>query len=189
METLYYYLNESTQSGIVFNQQTSTNNPFDSIDVGDDSAPTFADINGDGKLDLVVGEADGTLNYFLNESVGSTITFTEQTNQDNPFRTVNVGLNSVPTFADISGDGKLDLVVGERDGTLNYYLNESTNDTISFTKQENEDSPFTGIDIGYQSAPTFSDINEDNNLDLIIGSQSGKVFTVLNYYGTWLYFP
>ena len=186
---LHYYLNESTQSEIIFNEKTNEDNPFHTIDVGRSSTPTFADISGDGKLDLVVGEFDGNLNYFLNESTSGTISFSEQTNENNPFNDIDVGDNSIPTFADISGDGKLDLVVGERDGTLNYYLNESTNDTISFTKQENEDSPFTGIDIGYQSAPTFSDINEDNNLDLIIGSQSGKVFTVLNYYGTWLYFP
>jgi hypothetical protein len=34
-----------------------------------------------------------------------------------------VGLLSVPSFADLDGDGDLDAVVGEFGGTLRYFLN------------------------------------------------------------------
>jgi hypothetical protein len=43
-------------------------NPFVSIEVGLYAAPTFADLNGDGKLDFVVGNFDGKIKVFFNSS-------------------------------------------------------------------------------------------------------------------------
>ena len=41
-------------------------NPFDGIDEGNNSSPVFADIDNDGDLDLVIGNEDGTLDYYEN---------------------------------------------------------------------------------------------------------------------------
>ena len=46
--------------------QTGAANPFDGVDIGSKSAPTFADLDGDGDLDAVVGADAGTLSYFKN---------------------------------------------------------------------------------------------------------------------------
>ena len=179
--TLKYFLNESTTETISFTEQTSTDNPFNGFDVGLLSAPTFADVDGDGDLDLVVGESGGTLQYFLNGSSGETISFTEQTNTDNPFNGFDAGVNSTPTFADVDGDGDPDLVVGESGGILKYYLNESTGGTISFTaKTAASDNPFDGFDAGSQSAPTFTDIDGDSDLDLVVAEQGGTLKRYLN---------
>ena len=53
--TLSYYLNTGTPSAPVFTQQNGSGNPFDGIDIPDDSTPTFGDIDGDGDFDLLVG--------------------------------------------------------------------------------------------------------------------------------------
>ena len=187
--TSKYFLNESTTDTITFTEKTTTENPFNSFDVGIYSAPKFVDIDEDGDPDLVVGAHDGTLKYFLNESTGGTIIFTPQTNTNNPFNDFDVGDNATPTFADIDGDGDPDLVVGESGGTFKYFLNESAGSTITFTpKTSASDNPFNGFDVGTASSPTFTDIDGDGDLDLIVGGGNGRIFTSFNYFGTWVPF-
>ena len=188
--TLNYYLNESAGGTIAFTAKTSASeNPFNGFNVGTYSSPTFADIDGDGDLDLVVGEYNGTLKYFLNESSGGTITFTPKTGENNPFNGFDAGNLSSPKFADVDGDGDPDLVVGEYNGTLKYFLNESAGNTITFSEKTGTDNPFNGLDVGNNSTPTFADIDGDAaNLEMITGSSAGKIFTVFNYYGTWVPF-
>ena len=174
-----FYLNESVSGTITFTAKTATNdNPFSSIDVGLDSSPTFVDVNGDSKIDLVVGESAGNLNYYLNESANNTITFTSKTGENNPFNGFDVGFGATPTFAYINNDNKIDLIVGNNIGTLAYYLNESANNTTTFTLKTSNDNPFNGVNVGTYSKPVFTNISDDNKIDLVVGESDGT----LNYY-------
>ena len=56
-------------------------------------------------------------------------------------------------------DGDLDLVVGESDGNLNYYVNDGSEGSASFTEVTGSGNPFNGIDIGDRSAPTLVDLD------------------------------
>ena len=71
----------------------------------------------------MVGEYDGTLNYFLNTGTANAPAFTQQTGAANPFDGIDVGELSTPTLADLDGDGDIDAVVGEWYGTLRFFLN------------------------------------------------------------------
>ena len=99
-----------------------------------------------------------------------------------------MGNKASPTFADIDGDGDQDLVVGEYDGSFNYFLNESTTDSITFTEKTGTENPFNGFSIASFSAPTFTDIDGDGDLDLIGGNNSGEIFIFFNYFGNWVPF-
>jgi len=82
-----------------------------------------------------------------------------------------------PTFADIDADGDFDLILGEGDGKLTLYRNigTSTNPSLHL-----EDDFFGSIDVGYDSAPTFADIDNDNDLDLFIGNDAGTIYFYRN---------
>ena len=86
--------------------------PFKGIDVSYHSAPTFGDLDGDGDLDLVVGEYDGVLNYYENVGSAASPSYVAVTGAASPFDGIDVGDTSAPALADVDGDGDLDLVVG-----------------------------------------------------------------------------
>ena len=145
---------------------------FSGIDVGYSSAPTFADLDNDGDLDLIIGEEYGTLKYYKNTGNKTAPSWAQDTSI---FSGIDVGYNSAPIFADLDNDGDLDLIIGEYYGDLNYYKNTGSNTSPTWSL---DTSIFSGIDVGYYSIPTFADLDWDGDLDLVIGENYGY----LNYY-------
>ncbi|PZU98907.1 MAG: hypothetical protein DCE90_03635, partial [Pseudanabaena sp.] len=176
--TLNYYKNTGSSTAPTYTEQTGTPNPFNSINVGSISAPTLADLDGDGDLDAIVGAYDGTLNYYKNTGSSTAPVYTEQTGTASPFNGIDVGYFSKPTFADLDGDGDLDAIIGEYDGTLNYYKNTGSITTPIYTVQTGTANPLNGINVGSYSAPTFADIDSDGDLDAVIG----ELDDTLNYF-------
>ncbi|MCA3287398.1 MAG: VCBS repeat-containing protein [Roseomonas sp.] len=88
---------------------TDTANPLKGISVGNYSSPSFVDLDGDGDLDLVVGNSFGTLRSWRRDGNGS---YTELTGTANPFNGIGVGSISAPSFSDLDGDGAPEAVVG-----------------------------------------------------------------------------
>ena len=139
---------------------------------GPTSTPSFADLDGDGDLDAVVGEFDGNLNYFENTGSATAPAFTEHTGAANPFDGVDVGFVSTPSFADLDGDGDLDAVVGKYDGNLNYFENTGSAVAPAFTERTGAANPFNGVDVGDYSAPSFADLDGDGDLDAVVGENA-----------------
>ncbi|NYT27458.1 MAG: VCBS repeat-containing protein [Candidatus Thiodubiliella endoseptemdiera] len=176
--TLKYYQNTGTTSNPAYEVKTGNSNPFDGIDVGTYSGPTLADIDGDGDLDLVMGEDNGTLKYYQNTGTTSNPAYEVKTGGSNPFNSIDVGDFSKPTLADIDGDCDLDLVVGEENGALKYYQNTGSTSNPAYEAKTGDSNPFNSIDVGNYSKPTLADIDGDGDLNLVVGEENGT----LKYY-------
>jgi|GEM_PF-1185515 len=120
-----YYENTGSNSSATFTQRTGSSNPLDGEDVGQNSTPAFQDFDGDGDYDLVIGEIFGTIAYYENTGSAASATFSELTGSDNPFNGEDVGGNSAPALVDIDNDGDVDAFIGEEDGTINFYENQT----------------------------------------------------------------
>jgi hypothetical protein len=150
-------------------------------------SPTFADLNGDGKKDLIIGEMNGYLYHYINNSVGTNFNFTLQTRN---FGGIDAGTNASPAFYDMDKDGDLDLVVGNRNGFLKYYMNSGTSTSPQFSATPTIDSlgkvlvnhTYTNIygtkttDVLGYATPVIYDLNNDNNPEIIVGSLYGNVY-------------
>ncbi|MGD9924612.1 MAG: choice-of-anchor Q domain-containing protein, partial [Pseudorhodoplanes sp.] len=171
-----------------FAEATGAANPFDGVDVGFDSTPILADLDGDGDLDAIIGENVGNLNYFRNTGTANAPVFVQQTGAANPFDGIDVGSVSTPALADLDGDGALDMVVGEAFGTLLYFQNTGTAAAPVFVAQTGTAHPFDGIDVGFFSSPTLADLDGDGDLDAVVGSADVGPEVIGEKFGTLHYF-
>lgn len=141
--------------------------------------PTFADVDGDGDEDMMIGDYNGVLHYFTNiAGLGNTANFVLTTPQltDIDGVTIDVGLHAAPTFIDLDEDGDFDLVVGERNGNLNYYESKSSitplfalvTDSLGYIKVN-----YLGTSIG-MSIPRFFD-NSNGVKQLFVGAMHGDI--------------
>ena len=106
---------------------------------------------------LVVGSGEGELYYYRNAGSRSAPRYERVEGAENPFVSVRVGTDSAPAFADVDGDGALDLCVGQGNGELYFYKNAGTSSDPEFKRVVGAGNPFTfNVGSGSSIAPTFA---------------------------------
>jgi hypothetical protein len=149
-----------------------------------DFSPTFGDIDGDGDQDLLVGHNDGGFFCFRN-SAGPGVPMNLSRDFDPMWQNMDVvGLVAAPALYDLTGDGLLDIIAGERNGNINLFTNtgSATNPVFplvpTIQKLGFVDTRLTGEAVGF-STPNF--IPTPEGPLLVCGSNSGELKAYRNF--------
>lgn len=170
---LYYYQNVAAP-GLAANFVLN-NSLFSGMLFGQYCAPQLVDVNRDNKLDILSGRSNGKLNYYKNIGTISNPVFSADS-ANYFFGNVNViPINVTNGFSFpclFENNGSYELLVGSANGKIYHYNNIDNNLNGAFTLL---DSTFQDLYEGARCAPVVFDINNDLQLDLLVGNYSGGV--------------
>ncbi len=142
------------------------------------SAPVVADINGDGLKDIICGDRDWMLWYYLNSGTNESPQFTT-----GKFIKRRFDYHIKPVVVDWNGDRKQDIVFGSRGGWVCFLRNKGGIRELEFDGAEFIQLGKGRLDIGQFSAPAVADWNGDRKKDLILGEgtySANSVYVYLN---------
>ncbi len=185
------YKNTANNTTCNFVYETRAFLQQDMIDHGTASVPILVDITNDGLQDLFVSNyysykptlsKQSRIAYYKNTGTVTNPKFIYVDNDFLGLSQTNFGLKITPTFGDLDGDGKKDLMLGLENGTLVYYKNTSVGSSLTFANPilDFQDNLGQIISVGQFASPQLFDINKDSKLDLVIGEKTGKILYYKN---------
>jgi len=192
---VWFYQNTNLDESPIFHLDKKDFIVGDNLDFGTQAAPTFCDYNQDGLKDIIVGNWGyyDTTNTGANSggyrsglallvNVGTSEKPRYKLSDDDYLDLISTGMYPslkviVPTVGDLDGDGDEDLVLGNVTGRLTYFQNNASGGNAVYTYVTDS---YAGIDAGDNSAPFLYDLDQDNDLDLLVGNQKGYVHCYKN---------
>lgn len=138
--------------------------------------PSFGDLDNDGDKDMILGDYTGEIHFFENISpVWDTARFVLSQAK---YKGIDVGQFAAPQLVDVDRDGKLDLVIGETGGNLNYHRNIGTFNVADFSSTPTDETwgnAFSNPDCctGYSIPFIYEDGSK--KYSLLIASEAGNI--------------
>ena len=173
---LLWLRNEGTCAQLDFHGERIAFPPGAPLETSGYNAPAAGDLNGDGRLDLVVGVLGGAFNpnktstanlYQLDQAAPNAWRLVTRRLLDG----IDVGAESIPAFGDIDGDGDQDLVVGTkiepdnpRTGGLYWFENTGTATAPALQLRGH-----LTVLPAFHLAPVLGDLDGDGRPDLVLG--------------------
>ncbi|MCQ2319931.1 MAG: T9SS type A sorting domain-containing protein [Bacteroidales bacterium] len=154
---------------------------------------TVRDLNGDGLLDMLLGDVDYPGLIYLQN--GGTMDAALMTSQESRFpsqQPVNLFSMSMPFFIDVNNDGFMDMIVSpfdpnplstEGQNSIWLYLNFGTNENPDFQLYTKSFLQGEMLDFGTGSYPVFADIDADGLTDMLVGT-IGNIDSTYYIYGS-----
>ncbi len=149
-------------------------------------SPNFADFNGDGKPDIICGEFRDGFTFFENTGSKTTPFFAPGRSLTNGDQIIRMDLCMItPVAYDFTGNGWLDLIVGDEDGRV--ALVEHTGKIVDgmpvFLPPRYFKQKADKIKFGALATPIGFDWNGDGLDDIIAGNTAGHIAFIKNMGG------
>lgn len=154
-------------------------------------AAYYLDVNHDGIKDLVVGanakgssENKNSVIYYENLGTNANPNFIYRTNAFLQRDMLDNGVGGHPVLVDLNGDGLLDLILAnfyrykdllDKESAMQYYQNTGTASQPEFTLVTEDWNNFSTSSFGLRIHPTFGDLDDDGDQDMLICSEAGNV--------------
>ncbi|CAK9087224.1 Tenascin-X (TN-X) (Hexabrachion-like protein) [Durusdinium trenchii] len=160
-------------------ERTGDSNPFMNVQGafidnargwdGNYGAPHAVDWDGDGDLDLIYGQVDGTVLFF--ERLASA-RLAQRNGIANPFGRIKVGHFAAVQAVDYNGDGRTDVLTGNQDGHVTVYVRERD---VRLQEREGIANPFYDIGILRNAVPAAPMRDETGALYFMFQETQEKV--------------
>ncbi|HEX7343085.1 MAG TPA: T9SS type A sorting domain-containing protein [bacterium] len=143
-------------------------------------APSLADIDADGDLDLFVSDMDDHYYFFLNTGSPSQFVFSLQSSN---WQGITAVLSFPSFFYDIDEDGDLDLFLSPANdlNLMFFYRNVGSPQTPQMVLETSNFLPMTGIQLCY--GIDVSDLDQDEDGDFLLSTGSGGMLFFRNITG------
>lgn len=156
------------------------------------------DVNHDGRKDIVVAPNSPRVSenfncawYYKNITSSGPDSFELVTKGFMVEEMIDLGEGANPEFLDVNQDGLLDLVVGNFGYFFNgvtyisglaYFENIGSPSSPKFRLRDRDWMGLSALQIN-GIAPAFADIDNDGDIDMVVGDETGQLFLFLNNAG------
>lgn len=189
--SLFFFRNDGTASEPDYTLISEAFPLDEPLTSGGYNSSFFGDTDADGDQDLVIGILSGLCsnienkfdNLYFYRNIGSPEDETYTLESERLIESVDVGERAVPFLVDIDADGDLDMVVGNdplgiAGSQLTLFENQGSASSAEFRIV---DPDYLSLEYDFGAyAPVFVDLDNDDDLDLIVGGFNGRMAFLRN---------
>lgn len=171
------FVNEDGKTYAVYHGKRIESTPEKSVAItGTASAVHACDWDGDGDLDLLVGDIRGRVFLIPNRGSAKEWAFGREQPLSAKGVPIRVEGDAGPFAADWDGDGDLDLLVGDGHGSVSLFVNDGTRTAPRLARAQIlvkgegwRETPPDAPQLGLRVKVCAADWNGDGKLDLLVG--------------------